>query len=98
MDGPPSGQPLSPYACALTSPLARPTSPAPPPPPACRNATLRSKAEAKPPTFLWVYGKNVLAHSGPTCRAVFDAAVQQYASMANVEPIESFAVDRKSVV
>ncbi|KAG2491470.1 hypothetical protein HYH03_010255 [Edaphochlamys debaryana] len=57
------------------------------------NATLRSKAEAKPPSLLWVYGKQVLANGGCTSVETFDRAIQIYQSMTNVEPLALFAVE-----
>ncbi|KAG2440093.1 hypothetical protein HXX76_004207 [Chlamydomonas incerta] len=56
------------------------------------NATLRSKAEAKPPSLLWVYGKQVLANDGCTSLELFDRALKIYAGLPNVEPLEGFAI------
>ncbi|KAG2454847.1 hypothetical protein HYH02_000679 [Chlamydomonas schloesseri] len=61
------------------------------------NATLRSKAEAKPPSLLWVYGKQVLANDGCTSLELFNRALKIYAGLPNVEPLDAFAVDDDSL-
>ena len=52
------------------------------------NATLRSKAETKTRTFLWVYGKVVLDQKGTTSADTFEKARRQYIKMAGVEALE----------
>lgn len=58
----------------------------------CRNATLRSKAEAKSRTFLWVYGRIVLQQQGVTSLETFEKAVQQYLHIPQAEPLETIRV------
>lgn len=58
-----------------------------------RNATLRSKAEAKSKTFLWIYGRVVLEQKGVTCHETFERAVEMYKRLGGQsEPLEAMQV------
>lgn len=56
------------------------------------NATLRSKAEAKTRTFLWIYGRTVLEQTGITSLETFEKAVKTYKKTPNAEPLENIQV------
>jgi hypothetical protein len=55
-----------------------------------RNATVRSKAESRTRTFLWMYCHK--AQEMGACRAAFQKAVEMYQASNPVEPLETFQV------
>lgn len=58
----------------------------------CRNATLRSKAETKARTFLWFYGKRVLAQSCTSGFVNFDESQREYQTFAGSDSMTSAIV------
>lgn len=56
------------------------------------NATLRSKAESKTRSFLWVYGKTVLEQEGMTSLDTFNKAVSTFCCTPGAVPLEAIAV------
>eukprot|EP00955_Chlamydomonas_euryale_P090468 364546-Chlamydomonas_euryale.AAC.7 len=60
-------------------------------PSALRNATLRSKAEAKARTLLGAYGK-IVQEATETSPSIFERALAAYRGMEDVEPLESMSV------
>lgn len=57
-----------------------------------RNATLRSKAEAKGRTLLGLYGRVVVEQQGSTSIKAFQAAVAAYQTLQGVDGIETMQV------